>query len=1626
MFMKYHTRHAGMALILVFVVLTGLFVIAVPFLRSMLQARVTALSHSSSVMAQNDIISLRNLAYQHLVNAQIVNQQYQAESGDVSYIYSALMMQQVPLNTPEYTTQGEFLIQPNLSRMLDSSGNIRDEPAPMLDVVNAHERLWTVKIEDEQGKIDLNTASYFVIGNLIGATSLTQDMNDLDSASLNVRDASWFPPFNGFLLLGQELIGYSKVSSDCRIFYELSRATANSSVPGAGLGEFATAASNHLAEFSVVYPGNAYKIATTKFDKAQNPSNLYSFPTVESIREISTYNKFNNSYSDAIDAYLYDKIENSLTVHGSGDYPGTFFAPQILLNNLPQAQIDSNGTVTYNPRQVLTLSGNQAINIGSVLKITSDTGEVQYCTARFVRGNRIIIDRVIPANTNNSPPYRFFAKRATVEVMARKPVNINTASKQVLVAVFSGLAISGADIVSTSEAEVITDRIYARIYQDFEPFTSPEEFASFIRDNFADWNSSYEIDLTSNDITSIILNANRNFDVRLRRPTMPFTYRSYDNYKIKYSVLINNAAKRIDAETGQPVPGLPRAKYSAEEIRQIGTEGLIMDGKRLVGKFRQQEYASYLYARDILFAGSGLRISSHTTGATDIHGNTATYIKASLPYSPDKKGNNILDFPGLGRHFDNGKPYLLNARPLGTNLAQGKLGLNTGSLHFWFKMDQYNNNEKTIIMDIAAEQYRNRLVLFYEPRRRALVMRILASDLEAAACDYVFPLRRMGNAGGGIRSDVWYHTMLTWKGSSFRDILQGRRIKVQFNLLLDGLGASPVVRIPGYFTHTYYPDGWDGDVIRERYSYLTRNLNAPSGNQYDENVHQIVLEDASGFPTSGVIQINDEVIRYSRRNPANRNILEGLDVIDQIDPNTGQTISYPNGIIRGARGSTAAMHETGSAVYLWGYSLTLLQDSLAPNLPAAKGRLISKFGRLTGPVRIFNEDTENTDYDDYLNEGPLAGLPEGGMKIIAQPSTFDDFPEQGYVLVWGDVIIEYQEDEQTGQMTAVLANPGNLGEIIFYDGIHTESDDNGMEYQYLNVGERNAIAWKGQPSGAAGFGTDANGNNLGYHFVNNSNVRLISIELDDVTNYHANGGYVFLDERNEICRYTEPVVDKHPGSYLLYNRDANNWRGQFSTQIRNFKNTNSPRALPLFMINSVERRATYGAGAFDKVTVVQSTSFNPQNLMADGDALRVLWTNTSAGNNRQWIVLSDFVDNLYTPGGGTRLIKFPSCELPLNLPDQIQFGHPTVKDSDEVGFGGYVDEIQWFSSGAGDFFLVNGINDTDRTIRVNNPQGLNWNVGIIKVDDELIAYARRVNDNRVGSPLLNCTRGFLGTIPKPHGRNAKYINIANITCARMNTNHSFATATRLNITSNDPNSLGNEGYLVGGSNPLNLEVFKYLRMNNRYYFSIYTPENRGLYRGMFGSPPWDFLTHDVLVKLPYRYEDKFKTMDPINTNNNNTQVNEIDRRFINTPEQKSIGGAHGEPGARWLRVHWAIVDDPKLRRREGNFMRIHMYIKPSNIVSWSDPAVKHFIFRHNRYIPATGNREDPDIVESINTLQQMDNINITADGIEWRVSFEFVNNAFLQDCWKWSPEFVGCYFEYEQDGKVHYFRAKGE
>ncbi len=176
---------------------------------------------------------------------------------------------------------------------------------------------------------------------------------------------------------------------------------------------------------------------------------------------------------------------------------------------------------------------------------------------------------------------------------------------------------------------------------------------------------------------------------------------------------------------------------------------------------------------------------------------------------------------------------------------------------------------------------------------------------------------------------------------------------------------------------------------------------------------------------------------------------------------------------------------------------------------------------------------------------------------------------------------------------------------------------------------------------------------------------------------------------------------------------------------------------------------------------------------------------------------------------------------------------------------------------------------------------------------------------------------------------------------------------------------------------------------------------------MFGTPTYTFLNNDVVVKLPYRYEDRFKT------ENNN---------FINTSEQICTGGARAEPGARWLRVHWAIQDDLKLHRHEADFIRIHLFVKPSNVATWTDQAVKHFIFNHNN--KGTGTREDSTIVTTVTTLQQVDILDIQADGIEWRMGFEFINNAFLQDSWKWSPIFVGCYFEYEQDGKMYYVREK--
>ena len=253
------------------------------------------------------------------------------------------------------------------------------------------------------------------------------------------------------------------------------------------------------------------------------------------------------------------------------------------------------------------------------------------------------------------------------------------------------------------------------------------------------------------------------------------------------------------------------------------------------------------------------------------------------------------------------------------------------------------------------------------------------------------------------------------------------------------------------------------------------------------------------------IKIGNEVIAYAQRQG---NILMGGNPIPEYDVDGNPTGNYfPNGLVRGARASATQTHDLGAAVMFWGYSVMLQADTLSPNLPAVKGRVESKIGPNTGrnyALRIWKEDEVNSDYDNYVDEGPEAGLPEDFDRVCANEGVFDDFPDSGFLLVYGDVIEEYVKDEVTGHMRAQFADPRRLGEILFYDGKGNDTTKAGTAFDFLSIRQRNAIPWQGNPANALAIPAG------GYHFRNNTQFMLVSLELDDVYVYHKAGGYIFL------------------------------------------------------------------------------------------------------------------------------------------------------------------------------------------------------------------------------------------------------------------------------------------------------------------------------------------------------------------------------------------------------------------------------------------------------------------------------------------------------------------------------------
>lgn len=190
-------RRTGAALLLVLVVLAVLSMLGAPFVASMLLRRKQSMRASAVAQLRNAAADLRNRAMAHVY---ATHEDEEQQAFDRDYPPS-----ERPVPGPASRLRGRL----GQGRESAASFQTPAEPVPPQDRDDANEIappdlrfnvehdnglriLCEGRLDDEQGKVDVNRASFALLANVLGSGHLAGDVEDDDDA-LPLVDASAFP-----------------------------------------------------------------------------------------------------------------------------------------------------------------------------------------------------------------------------------------------------------------------------------------------------------------------------------------------------------------------------------------------------------------------------------------------------------------------------------------------------------------------------------------------------------------------------------------------------------------------------------------------------------------------------------------------------------------------------------------------------------------------------------------------------------------------------------------------------------------------------------------------------------------------------------------------------------------------------------------------------------------------------------------------------------------------------------------------------------------------------------------------------------------------------------------------------------------------------------------------------------------------------------------------------------------------------------------------------------------------------------------------------------------------------------------------------------------------------------------
>lgn len=420
-------------------------------------------------------------------------------------------------------------------------------PPGFLDASDPNGVMWDVEATDHSGLIDLNSCPPQMLGNLLGGLSNLSKAIENDDAKAKVTRVTGFQP-EGFVWISNELVGYTAVDGN-ELTGLLRGVSAVEPDEEGNIDPCGPRPSLGHPQGALVMDQRLLAIPEWRINGPE-----FDFRAFSTIEEVLDAEKF--VIAEAFAASDVRTLRRVGTVYGDIGAGQRWSRPVRVRSEVNAGEASCR----------IQVEETRSFNAGTTIRIT-DGQTTEYGIVRRARG--AVIELWEPLQQD------YLAYQSEMSALIRRPVNVNTASREVLMSLVKNLKLLGSTgRVTTSEAEQFVDHML-----DMRPFDGFSDFLERLllpaagldvpeRDGatpIAELSEEERGFLDPLDAIAIYKNAINSNDLSLDFSTMPMSFSSRDVYGIDVRASINAKS------------GVQRVAGWRSEVHQVVPQLLLME-----------------------------------------------------------------------------------------------------------------------------------------------------------------------------------------------------------------------------------------------------------------------------------------------------------------------------------------------------------------------------------------------------------------------------------------------------------------------------------------------------------------------------------------------------------------------------------------------------------------------------------------------------------------------------------------------------------------------------------------------------------------------------------------------------------------------------------------------------------------------------------------------------------------------------------------------------------------------------------------------------------------------------------------------------------------------------------------